>query len=66
MRLTYDWAASNGAERVLNLILRPLGLDCFVELHKVGRWEWGFDKPDAEHNGWDIWLGPVHVLVQKV
>jgi hypothetical protein len=36
MRLTYDWATSNTAERVLNLVLRPLGLDCFVETHTVG------------------------------
>ncbi|WP_193337874.1 hypothetical protein [Devosia beringensis] len=66
MRLTADWASSNGAERFLNLVLRPFGLDSFVELHKVGSWQLGFDGPDEDHTGWDIWMGPVHILIERV
>lgn len=66
MRLTYDWASSNNAERVLNLALRPFRLDSFIELHKVGSWQWGIDTPDAKHSGWDIWLGPVRIQIVRV
>lgn len=66
MRLTYDWATSNTAERVLNLVLRPLGLDCFVEAHTVGSWQWGIDMPSGDHTALHLWAGPLHVVVSRV
>ena len=66
MRLTYDWAASTPAERALNLVLRPFGLDCYVELHKVGSWQWGLDTPSQEHRTWCLWAGPLHIVIERV
>ena len=77
MRLIFDWAVSNTAERFLNLALRPFGLDCFVERH-LGEWQWGMDQPQIIEGNvllmrgyepprtWDLWLGPVHIMLARV
>ena len=65
MKLTHDWTASTPAERAINLILRPFGLDCFVERHQAG-WQWGVDLPDEHSTALHLWVGPFHAMVSKV
>lgn len=66
MRLTYDWIASTPAERAVNFVLRPFGLDCFVERHRMASWQWGIELPSGGHSALHIWCGPLHAMIERV